>query len=294
MVQKEISELREDDIESIDLFEIISILRGKIKILVSIGASITLVGIIYSLLLTPMYRSSVLMADASESEGSGLSSYVSSFSGLASLAGINIGAGSSAKSTALATVKSRSFILQFIYDNDLMPIMFPDEWNKENRKWKDNFIPDEWDAYYAFSGAMIISEDPATGLIGLSIEWNDPITAATIANNLVDYLNQHIRNQQIEEKTRSIQFLQEELKKTELVSAQTVLFNIIEDQTKSIMLANVRNEYAFKIIDPAVKPKNRFKPQRTQIVIISAILGGVLGIIYILTMHFFFSNKEQE
>ena len=137
MIQKEISELREDDTESIDLFEIISILRGKIKMLVSIGASITLLGIIYSLLLTPMYRSSVLMADASESEGSGLSAYASRFSGLASLAGINIGAGSSAKSTAIATVKSRSFILQFIYDNDLMPIIFPDEWDKENRKWKN-------------------------------------------------------------------------------------------------------------------------------------------------------------
>ena len=153
-----------------------------------------------------------------------------------------------------------------------MPIMFPDEWDDQNKRWKQDFTPDEWDAYYLFSGAMLISEDPVTGLVGLSIQWNNPEIAAKIANDLVDYLNQHIRNQEIEEKTKSIQFLQEELKKTELVSAQTVLFNIVEDQTKSIMLANVRNEYAFKIIDPAVKPKNRFSPKRTQITIISAIL----------------------
>ena len=93
------------------------LIKEKIKILVAVGASITLIGIIYSLLLTPMYRASVLMADASESEGSGLSAYASRFSGLASLAGINISGGSTGKTTALATIRSRSFILKFIYDN---------------------------------------------------------------------------------------------------------------------------------------------------------------------------------
>ena len=48
------------------------------------------------------------------------------------------------------------------------------------------------------------------------------------------------------------------------------------------MLANVREDYAFKVIDPAMVPKTKIKPQRRQIVIIGFFLGLIIGGIIVL------------
>lgn len=279
--------------EEIDLFEIFKILKDRARLISSITISLAILGAIYSLLLTPMYRSNVLMVPAGEDGNNQLAAYASRFSGIASLAGINLTNTSSDKSTALAIIKSRSFSLKFINDKNLMPLMFSQQWDANNEQWEDDKKPTDWDAYLYFSSAISISEDPLTGLISLIVEWDDPEIAALVANNLVRSVNQHIRDQEIEETTRSIEFLEEELSKTNLLNAQTVLFNIIEEQTKNIMLANVREEYAFKIIDPAVKPQDRFSPQRKQIVFISTLLGIVLSIIFILVEYFFY-NEDQN
>jgi len=44
------------------------------------------------------------------------------------------------------------------------------------------------------------------------------------------------------------------------------------------MLANVRVEYAFTVIDPAVPPERRISPRRSLYVLVGALLGFTLGI----------------
>ena len=51
-----------------------------------------------------------------------------------------------------------------------------------------------------------------------------------------------------------------------------------EELTKKIMIANVREEYAFKIIDPAVVPEKKYAPSKRNIVIISFILGLFISV----------------
>jgi uncharacterized protein involved in exopolysaccharide biosynthesis len=59
------------------------------------------------------------------------------------------------------------------------------------------------------------------------------------------------------------------------------------------MLANVRVEYAFKIIDPAVVPEMKFKPARTRIVITGFVLGAAVGFFLILLRNFF-TQKQKD
>jgi hypothetical protein len=40
-----------------------------------------------------------------------------------------------------------------------------------------------------------------------------------------------------------------------------VLYNLIESETKTLMLANARVEYAFTVVDPAVVPGATCQPQ---------------------------------
>ena len=47
----------------------------------------------------------------------------------------------------------------------------------------------------------------------------------------------------------------------------------METQTKKIMLANVRDQYAFRIIDPAVIPEKKIKPNRGLIIMVGFVAG---------------------
>jgi len=78
---------------------------------------------------------------------------------------------------------------------------------------------------------------------------------------------------------KSINFIQEQLNNsTSSASLETVMFNLIEELTKKIMIANVREEYAFKIIDPAVVPEKKYAPSKRNIVIISFIVGLFISV----------------
>ena len=132
-------------------------------------------------------------------------------------------------------------------------------------------------------------------MIHFSIEWSDPILAAAWANNMINDLNNHIRKQAIEEIEKNIFFLQEQSSLTNQVNAQSIIFSLIEEQTKNIMLANVREEYAFKIIDPAYPPLNRFKPKRREIAVSGFFLGIFISFLIILLKEFLanFSIGEE-
>ena len=132
--------------------------------------------------------------------------------------------------------------------------------------------------------------DRRTGLIYFTVDWDDPNIAAEWANNIINDLNNHIRQQAIEEIEKNIFFLEQQLKLTTQVNAQSVMFSLIEEQTKNIMLANVREEYAFKIIDPAVRPEMKIKPKRTNILIMGFIVGIFIGFLSVLLRNFY--DKE--
>jgi uncharacterized protein involved in exopolysaccharide biosynthesis len=56
-----------------------------------------------------------------------------------------------------------------------------------------------------------------------------------------------------------------------------VIYNLIENETKTLMLANAREEYAFAVVDPAVPPELRISPRRRVMVLVGLMLGLVLG-----------------
>ena len=51
------------------------------------------------------------------------------------------------------------------------------------------------------------------------------------------------------------------------------------------MLANVSKDYVFDIIDPPVVPELKSKPSRALIFVLGTLLGGMLGIVWVLVRH---------
>ena len=78
-------------------------------------------------------------------------------------------------------------------------------------------------------------------------------------------------------------YLEQELAKTTLQDMRAVLYNLLESEKQKAMLANVNEDFALEVIDPAVAPETREKPKRKLIVA----LGGVCGVFLSLFVVFF-------
>jgi len=279
------------DDDLIDFTGILSKIVSFWKYIIGVSALFVIVTIPFSLSLTPYYRATVLMAPAEDPNSGALSALQSQLGGLSSFIGaIPASSGTMNIYTSLAILKSRTFTDIFIDKKDLLPVLFEEKWDSDKGDWKSGKPPTRVSAHLLMDQIRFTNYDNQQGLIRLSLEWTDPETAAQWTNSYIALLNDYVREQAKDEAQRSIDFLEKELMETSVVSLQTVLFGMIEQQTQTIMLADARIDYAFKIIDKAVVPDERSRPNRTIMVIIAAFAGFSLSlfttVFYIYTLPF--------
>ncbi len=262
------------------------LLSRKLLILGAV-ATTTLVAVVYSFLITPVYRSETLLAPAAaeESQG-GLSALLGQYGALSAVGGISSIA-SSNKDEAIAVLRSRRFTEDFIRNEGLLPVLFSERWDTANSQWIDGAGsgPTMADAYQLFNGKVrFVREDARRNLVTVAIEWTDPELAARWANRLVEQLNEYLRMRDTAEAERSIDFLNEQLEQSSVIEIRQGIYGLIENQIELVMLANVREEYAFRILDPAVPsdPDKSVRPNRRVIVILGFLIGLFLSSAFVL------------
>src|SRR6185437_21715 len=166
-----------------------------------------------------------------------------------------------------AVLESRGLVAAFVKRYNLAPLL------NANSK-----VATEWSAVERFRRTLLdLHEEKVKGTTTISIDWRDPVVAARWANDFVRLANDLLRERAIQESTRNIEYLKKQLAQTTVVELQHVMYALIENETKSLMLANGRLEYAFTIVDPAVPPEVRFSPRRTLMVISGLFIGGFIG-----------------
>jgi len=253
-------------------------------IVLSTAISGGLIAALVAFLTAPVYRTQVVLIPADNSEEQNqLSSLMGQFGGLAGLAGVQIGGAGDSKNETIATLNSRELTTEFIRDENLLPVLFSDDWDESSGQWDvddESDIPTEWDAFELFDEEIrTVVEDLRSGLIILNIEWTDRMLAAEWANRLVERVNVTVRQKTIREAERSVEYLNRELEKTSIVELRGAIYRMIESQINKIMFANVREEYALRVIDPAVVPDadEYVKPRRLLLIALGIVLGGLLG-----------------
>lgn len=279
---KEIPNIFKESLDS-DGFEITrlwEIIVEYQKVIISLTFVFTLITSGYSLWVTPVYKAEVLVAPAKPSNSNNqLNALSQQFGSLARLGGFNISESSTNDKVVVEILKSRIFTNKFIKDNNLLPIFFEEGWDFENKKWLTS-QPTYFEIFESFDDIRIITFDNRTGLITISIRWKDPEIAVMISNKIVESVNDYMRLEAIEEAEKSIVFLEEQIERTNIEDLRKLIFTLVEQQIQTIMLANVRKEFAFKIIDPASVPKYREYPKRKRMVFTGSLLGLLVGFFY--------------
>jgi uncharacterized protein involved in exopolysaccharide biosynthesis len=235
----------------------------------------------YALLKTPIYRATTVLAPARAARTEGASSAVS---GLAAVAGLELGVRNSETEEALAVLRSREFTENFISANNLMPQLFPDKWNPRTGTWKvdDQHRPTLGKAYRLFDKKIrSVVQDKKTGLIAVQIDWRDRRAAALWANDLVQRLNAEMRSRAITRAEASVRFLEKELQTTSTVEVRNAISKLLENEVKQRMLADVTPEYSFSVVDRALPADedDSVSPKRLAFLITGPLVGFGIGIV---------------
>ncbi|KAA8981920.1 Wzz/FepE/Etk N-terminal domain-containing protein [Halospina sp. K52047b] len=292
----------DDQIDLLDLF--LALWAGK-WLIVTMTLVFAVGSVAYALSLPNIYTAEALLSPANSEQSTQVPAQLGS---LASLAGVNIGGGSSNEAVlAMEVLKSRAFISDFIRRHDLeVPLMATDGWNSEDGEWVINpevynaktqtwlkdeegksLEPTDWDLVKAFRGNHFsLSQSSENGMITLSIKSQSPKAAQQWVTWLVEDINEHIREQDVREANKRIDYLRNKLEETSITGMQKVFYQLIESETRTVMLASASDEYVFETIDPAVVPEEKSEPARALICVIITVLGGMLGVFTVLARAF--------
>ena len=290
-----------EDIDLMALFKVVWVGKWKIIFVTGIAA---ILSVFYALSLPNIYKSEVLLTTVGATSGG--SNGFGGLGGLASLAGVSLGAnGVDDVTLGLATLKSRIFLTDFITRRDiLVPLMALESWSDGKIEINDEAYdlakeawrikkPGSQAAYSAFMGKFSSSIDASSGLIKVAITSQSPVLAQQWVTWLVEDLNDSIRGQEVKVAKRAVTFLEEKLKTTVSVDMRAMFFRLIQQQTETIMLANVKADYLFRIIDPAIIPETKSSPSRSVICILGTLFGGFLSVFLVLLMHFLQPKKDH-
>lgn len=258
------------------------VVRLRWYILGGVALGLTVVTSIL-LLMTPVYRAEIAAMPAEDSQGAGsLPRLAGQFGGLAALAGITMPSGTN-RDEAIAVLKSRQFALQMISDLDLLPVLFANRWDPVNNNWKAGTwdrAPTADDAWRLWDKTVRgVLDDRDRGLIITRVQWRDRELAATWANEMIRRLNETLRSRRLAELDQSIEYLNGELGRTQVVELRAAIAQVMQTQISERMLANVREEFALKIIDPAL-PADEDRPVRprpTLYVMLGLSAGALFG-----------------
>ena len=248
-------------------------------------------------LLPPLYRSTAVAFPVVDKESQGgLGGVLSQFSGVASMAGLDIAGNGNPE--AVAIIKSRQFTERFITKNALMPVLFHKDWDAARNDWKPNLRHPRtlWDGYDLFSRKVrTVIEDRKSGMLTINVEWRDRDVAARWANLLVAQLNEEMRQRAIDEATGMILYLDKESEKADNLALKESIARLIESEIKQRALATVRHEYAYHLID-AAEPADRWHPSSPQakVWLVFGVIGGlILGVMAALLSQWITSFRAR-
>jgi uncharacterized protein involved in exopolysaccharide biosynthesis len=260
--------------DEIDLLTVLPLAWKRKYLILSITLLFGLAAVFIALTATPIFRAEVVITEVHEQGMGGAGGALSQLGGLASVAGISLGANNSGRPSQ-AILKSRHLVEEFVKRNKLVPELFPNVRPQ----------PTLWLAVRQFQGNILkISDDQRQSKTTVSIEWTNPETAARWANGFVALANEIIRARALAESTSNVAYLKDQIARTNVVELQKVMYDLIESETKTLMLANARAEYAFTVVDPAVAPEIRISPRRVIIVSVGIGAGLFFSLILVLVL----------
>ncbi len=234
-------------------------------------------------------------------EGGSLAKLAGQFGGLASMAGVNLGGGGANKTdVALELLRSRAFLQGFIEKHDLIvPLLAVKKWDHlsdrliyneelydvEKQLWirkapaGKKVIPTAWEAFPKLMKNLSVDYASKKGTLSIQLTYYSPEIAAKWLDLLVKEMNLFWQKRTQRETKKYINLLQEQAEQTNNSELQTILYSLIGEQTKTLLLNNITSEVMFETVAPIIIPEEKSAPSRALLCIVAFIFSGFISLL---------------
>jgi uncharacterized protein involved in exopolysaccharide biosynthesis len=176
-----------------------------------------------------------------------------------------------------ARLASRDFTMRFLDEFNVYRHFYPEQWLADEQRWVEGFAPDRGFVLTTFRDSVRgIQLDEETDIITVSMVWKEAAVARDWANQYVRSFNEFMRERTMRDVERKQAFLEQELRRSDVLEIQQSIYRLIEAQTAIAMLASAREEYVLEVLDPAALPYRHFNMSRKKKILIGAVAGGLL------------------
>lgn len=297
-----------NDYNEIDVKELFKFLLQEKWIAMSITFLIFILSLIYSLTLPNIFESKAILIPIESQDQ--ISSNLSNYSRLTAFAGVDFPINDNQKSVqAIQKMKSLSFFQQHIFPNIFLPDLMAlkswdpekntlnyskDIYDRESNTWTRKYaypqklIPSEQESFQKFiTKHLTLSEDKQTGFINISIKHQSPVIAKEWTELVINQINSYYRKKDKLESTRSIDFLNNTIASNNISEIKQSITQLLQEQIKKLALIESNMNYVFDYIDPPAVMETKSEPKRSIIVLLGALFGGFLSIIYLFIKYYF-------
>jgi len=200
-----------DQMDEINLLDYWRVIKKRRKVILLLFFASVVAAAVISLLMTPIYQAKATLMPVESSQGR-FSAALGSLQNLPFIGGAVGGAlGKTATDKLSSILNSRTVAEDVIKSLKLVPILFQDDWDEKNDRWKISKPPTLQDTVRLLQRDMVKIADDRKGLISISVEYKNPELAANIANEYMDALQRFLSTSAISLAKRNRIFLEKQI-----------------------------------------------------------------------------------
>jgi uncharacterized protein involved in exopolysaccharide biosynthesis len=278
------------ELQSIDLLEIIAYVYKKRSLIAACTSAAFLVGLLYSLLLHPIYRAEAVISPNETKSGIGLggaSSIMAQFGQMGGLA-TQLGFGNPNLNRLEIVAKSRELAQLVIEKNKLLPELYPGLWDHSQNIWKKK-APSEAlllrDANETLRNGMLkVTAEANDNTLVIAVESENPGLCKRIVDGYLDALNDRIHQTIEEESAGNKEYLDGQLLRTLDPALKEKIQNLAAYEIEKAMLVS---RESFEILEHPILPWKKVRPRRSLIVLVALLVGFSFSVAGVLAFRYF-------
>ena len=176
-------------------------------------------------------------------------------------------------------------------------IIDQDVYDQKNNKWVSeekysiNGMPSLQFAHRKFKENLLITENDITGFVTISYIHYSPYVAKEILEIIILEINERTRLEEISIANESIKYLKNETQQAQVSSINAVISNN-RKQIERITFAKASPQFCLKSYQSHITKKE--KPNRSVIVILSTILGFLIGSAWALFNQYLKTSENKK
>ena len=266
------------EINLADYFFIIKKRRWLISIITAV--SVAAAGV-YSFTAAKIYQAKAVIIPTSQQGEQG------NMNTLAMQFGMPVPSSSSA-SVIISLLESNILMEKVIRKNDLIPVFF-------GEGIKDNPGTDRmWDGIRYLKDISKVTHNKTEGIIEISVEYRDPKIAAGIINYMLSELTDYMSSEAKRVAETNRNYLESIIDRNSDPLIRQNIYSLIARQIEMSMMAEVKENFAFRILDPPRVPDKKIKPRETINMAAAFVMSPLAGVILVFFMEYFEAVRRRE